>query len=234
MYDDITAIYDQIFPLNRAFLEFIPAYLGPMGSKVLDLGCGPGDYVDYLTHSGFPATGIDSSAEMIRDAQMHKQGTFFNYSFADIHRMDDVYECIFSMGNSLSYLPVNRMASFFGDVFNLLNMGGYFVMQVVNWDKFDRTAEMIFDVKTLADGRAFHRRYQPSLDGTVIFHTELRKDAELQGAWSDPLYPKLRAELVSQIEDSGLKVSDIFGDFQNSAFDPLSSPATIMVAQKIS
>jgi cyclopropane fatty-acyl-phospholipid synthase-like methyltransferase len=234
MYDDITAIYDQIFPLNQAFLDFIPAYLGPTGSKVLDLGCGPGDYVDYLTGFGYAASGIDSSAEMIRQAQTQKRGTFFNYSFTDIHQLADAYDCIFSMGNSLSYLPVKGMTPFFGNVFSLLNMGGYFVMQVVNWDKFDSTAEMIFDVKRLADGRTFHRRYQPSPDGTVIFHTELRKGDQLQGSWSDPLYPKLKADLDSQIEACGLKVSDMFGDFQNSPFDPLSSPATIMVVQKLS
>ena len=233
MYDDITAIYDQIFPLNRVFLDFIPDYLGNQGNQVLDLGCGPGDYVDHLTKAGYPSTGIDSSKEMIRQAQESKRGTFFNYSFAEIHQLTDTYDCAFSMGNSLSYLPVDSMSSFFEDVFRLLNAGGYFLMQVVNWDKYNNTGEMSFDVKILADGRSFHRGYDPMPDGTVIFHTELREGDEVLGAWSDPLYPKLADDLDKEIRNAGLDVVGIFGDFLGSAFETQSSPATVLVAQKV-
>lgn len=234
MYDDITAIYDQIFPLNRAFLEFIPAYLGSVGTRVLDLGCGPGDYVDHLTSLGYPATGIDSSAEMIRLAQEAKQGTFFHYSFTEINQLTDTFDCIFSIGNSLSYLPNDLLAPFFADVYRLLNEGGFFVMQVVNWDKYHHTGEMPFDVKILVDGRTFHRSYQPTPDGKVIFHTELRKDDEVQGSWVDPLDPKLMADLVQMMQNAGLKVVKKLGDFKSAPFDPLSSSATIVVAHKLS
>ncbi len=232
MYNDITTIYDQIFPLNRAFLAFIPDYLGSPGSKVLDLGCGPGDYVDHLTRSGFAATGIDSSAEMIRQAQAHKQGSFFNFSFTDIHQLDDAFDCIFSMGNSLSYLPSDDLKPFLENVYRLLNAGGLFVMQVVNWDRQRHSGVMSFDVKTLPDGRSFHRRYQPTPEGTVVFHTELQKGAETQAAWADTLYPKLMDDLLFEIQVVGLEVVEKFGDFQGSSFEALSSPATVLVAQK--
>ncbi len=234
MYDDITSIYDQIFPLNRAFLSFIPAYLGSLGSKVLDLGCGPGDYVDHFTRLGFPATGIDSSAEMIKGAQDEKQGTFFNYSFTEIHQLTDTYDCIFSIGNSLSYLPNDLLEPFFANVYRLLNADGFFVMQVINWDKYRHTREMSFDVKTLSDGRTFHRSYQPTTEGKVIFHTELRAGDEIQGSWSDPLYPKLVEELVLEIFEAEMNVVGKFGNFESAPFDPLSSPAMILVAQKLS
>ncbi|MBC8507968.1 MAG: class I SAM-dependent methyltransferase [Chloroflexi bacterium] len=234
MYDEITAVYEQIFPMNRAFLAFIPTYLGSLGGKVLDLGCGPGDYVDHLTHNGFPATGIDSSAEMIKGAQGGKRGTFFNYSFTEIDQLTDTFNCVFSIGNSLSYLPSNLLKPLFADVYRLLNADGYFVMQVVNWDKYRHTGAMSFDVKTLDDGRTFHRKYQPTPEGTVIFHTELRKGDEIQGSWSDPLGPKLVDDLVMAIQSAGMEIVGQFGDFESSPFDPLSSPATILVAQKVS
>jgi len=232
MYDDITAIYDQIFPLNRTFLSFIPAYLGSPGSKVLDLGCGPGEYVDHLARLGLSATGIDSSAEMIRQAQAEKLGTFFHFSFTEIDQLTDTFDCIFSNGNSLSYLPNELMKPFFADVYRRLNADGFFVMQLVNWDKYRQLGEMSFDVKTLSDGRTFHRNYQPASDGTVIFQTELRKSDDIQGSWSDPLYPKLVEELVLEIFEAGMNVVGKIGDFESTPFDPLSSPATIIVAQK--
>ena len=48
MYNQIADIYLEIFPLNQAILNLYPYYLGRPGAKVLDLGCGPGDYVDAL------------------------------------------------------------------------------------------------------------------------------------------------------------------------------------------
>ena len=234
MYDDITAIYDQIFPLNQTFLDFIPGYLGAQGSKVLDLGCGPGDYVDHLTRAGFPTTGIDSSAEMIKDAQERKKGSFFNYSFTEIDKLPDTFDCAFSIGNSLSYLPNDLLNPFLADVFRLLNVSGFCVMQVVNWDKHRHTGEMVFDVKTLSDGSTFHRSYQPTPDGAVIFHTELRKGDEIIASWSDPLDPKLLDDLVKAIRAADMEIVGQFGDFERSPLYPLTSPATILVAQKLS
>jgi cyclopropane fatty-acyl-phospholipid synthase-like methyltransferase len=232
MYDDITGFYDEIFPLNHAFLKFIPNYLEKSGSRILDLGCGPGDYVDELTRSGYIATGIDSSSEMIRRAKSQKQGAFIKYSFTEIEQLEDSYDCIFSIGNSLSYLPTDLLQPFFNDVFQLMNSSGFFVMQVVNWDKYFRTGSMNFEVKTLSDGRTFHRSYKLTSELNVIFHTELRKGKEIQNSWSDMLYPKLVDDLISKMQESGFVVHNKFGDFGHSDFDSLSSPATILVAKK--
>lgn len=232
MYDDITDIYAEIFPLNQSFLKFIQAYLGSPGSKVLDLGCGPGDYVDLISRNGYSAIGIDSSSEMINQAKQSKRGRFYNYSFSEIDQLDETFDCVYSIGNSLSYLSVDLVAPLFNDVFQLMNNSGYFIIQVVNWDKYFQTGSMIFDVKTLLDGRTFHRRYQTTSESTVIFHTELRKKQEMQGSWSDILYPKLAENLISLIQESGFVVADKFGDFSRLDFDPLTSPATILVAKK--
>ena len=91
MYDDIADIYLEIFPLNQAFLDFLPDYLGYPGSAVLDLGCGPGDYVDYLSRSGYCCVGIDSSTVMIKHAQEKRQGTFLNLSFNEINQVNGAY-----------------------------------------------------------------------------------------------------------------------------------------------
>ena len=117
MYDEIADIYLEIFPLNQAFLNFIPEYLGKPGSHVLDLGCGPGDYVDTLSNSGYRATGIDSSSTMITQAQAQKKGLFFNYSYTEINQLDGGFNCAYCIGNSLSYLPGDITQSFFKDVY---------------------------------------------------------------------------------------------------------------------
>jgi SAM-dependent methyltransferase len=232
MYDDIVSIYDEIFPLNQAFLTFIRAYLGGKHASVLDLGCGPGDYVHELSQAQYDVTGIDSSAEMIRRAKAGKNGNFFNFSFTELNRIEGDFNCVYSIGNSLSYLARDAMPRFCMDVSKLLRGKGHLLLQLVNWDKFRQTGLSEFPVKKLADGRTFHRRYERAGEATVIFRTELRKDGEVSKSWSDTLYPKYSDSLRHDIEAAALTIVDLFGDYQKSPFDPVSSPATILVAQK--
>ena len=234
MYNDIAPFYDQIFPLNQNFLAFIPAYLGEPGTRVLDLGCGPGDYVATLTHLGYCATGIDPSTEMIRAAQREKGGTFLNFGFSDLHRLGELYDCIFSIGNSLSYHPEDQMDAFYRDLFRLLSPGGAVVLQVVNWDRYREFGPPEFDVKTLSDKRTFHRSYQPGSGGSVIFKTELQDNGETLNSWSAPLYPKYSQALRQGIQEAGLSVLAVFSDFQGSPYQRLTSPATVLTARKMS
>ena len=232
MYDDIADIYLEIFPLNQAFLTFLQEYLGNPGSAVLDLGCGPGDYVDTLTRAGYRAVGIDSSKVMITEAQAQKQGTFYNLSFTETDQLEGDFDCAACVGNSLSYLPEDATHPFLKDIHRLLNPSGVFILQVVNWDKFFQMEAADFPVKTISGGRTFHRRYEWVEPSKVIFHTEIQKDGETQISWADPLYPKYYESAIRDLQASGLTVSGKFGDYDKSAFDPHSSPAMILTAQK--
>jgi SAM-dependent methyltransferase len=232
MYNDIVTIYQEIFPLNQAFLAFILPYLGEAGARVLDLGCGPGDYVDRLARQGYQATGIDPSVEMIRQARRQKLGTFYPYGFSQMDRLEEPFDCVFTIGNSLSYQPMDQMSAFWKHTARLLSPGGWLVIQVVNWDRYRKRGASEFEVKTLSDGRTFHRRYEPGPGGRVIFHTELRQGGALLEAWSDPLFPKYSNDLQGGCQEVGLRVVDLYGDFIHTPYDPFNSPATILVARK--
>ncbi len=233
MYNQIADIYLEIFPLNQAFLAFIPEYLGDFGNAVLDLGCGPGDYVDTLTRSGYRAAGIDNSSAMIAKANDEKLGAFYNYSFTEINQLHSNFDCAYCVGNSLSYLQHKSMRPFLKDTQNLLSTSGYFILQVVNWDRFRSMEASDFPVHSLSEGRSFHRRYE-WLDHTeVIFHTEIRKGDEILGSWADHLYPKYIDAIVDDFQAAGLTIKSQFGNYDKSSFDPFASPATIIVAQKV-
>ena len=233
MYNQIVDVYNQIFPLNQGFLDFIPTYLGGEGSSVLDLGCGPGDYVDTLSRQGYTVTGIDSSVEMIRRAREQKAGVFYPFSFAQLQELDDVFDCAYCIGNSLSYLPNDALEEFLAKLGQRLSTGAYFVLQVVNWDRFRLKSASDFPVKTLADGRTFHRRYESIDEERVIFHTELRDGEKLQAAWADALSPKYLHPMVEKLEAAGLEVIEKYGNYQKAPYSAQESPAMILVSQKV-
>jgi SAM-dependent methyltransferase len=235
MYDDIVEIYLEIFSLNNAFLNFIQTDLTAPGSWVLDLGCGPGDYINALTMAGYHGVGIDSSRGMIDHAQKTQLGTFYNLSFTEISQLEsdqfNRFDCIYCIGNSLSYLPNDRTLDFLGDLTNLMAPSGIFVLQVVNWDKLQHLGMTEFPVKAISKGRSFHRRYEWVKPSVVTFHTEIQSDGKKLNNWSDPLYPKYLESVVDACQFAGLKVIRILGDYDESDFDPICSPALILVAQ---
>jgi len=229
MYDDIVDVYDEIFPLNQAFFGFLKGHLGEIGSRVLDLGCGPGDYVGLLSDEGYDAVGIDSSVGMVEAAKAKHAGQFYPYSFTEIGKLDGSFDCIYCVGNSLSYLPNELLSTFMEDITRLLKGGGRFILQVVNWDRFVGMGRIDFDVKALSDGRTFHRGYEPQEDRTVIFHTSIQKDGNLMFEWADNLHPKTLSLLKDAILESGLDLDGVYGNYDKTDFDLESSPALILV-----
>ena len=156
----------------------------------------------------------------------------FQLSFTQIDRLEGNFGCVYCIGNSLSYLPTDAMTSFLKTVAGLLNPSGHFILQVVNWDKYRLTVNADFEVKTLSDGRTFHRQYEPTDNDAVLFKTELRIGGSISGAWSDPLYPKYMEDLASGLSAAGLPPIEQFGDFEKTPFIPATSPAAVVVAKK--
>ena len=58
------------------------------------------------------------------------------------------------------------------------------------------------------------------------------KNGNILNSWSDTIYPKYVDNVRQDMTDSKMTIVDVFGDFEKSPFDPSSSPATILVAQK--
>ena len=232
MYNDIVEIYDQIFPINVNFLLFLQDYLPNDAGQVLDLGCGPGDVVDILTREGFYAVGIDNSEKMIAYAKTTQEGIFYPYGFDEINRLEGQFDFVYCVGNSFSYLPNDKLDEFLVNIVSLLSEGGLFLIQVVNWDRFIGSREINFAVKTISDGRTFHRKYEEGEGGTVIFRTALKIKDQVIQEWQDVLYPKTRPILEKHTASSGLFIEAIYGDYNKEHFNPESSPALILVVKK--
>src|SRR5258708_7718579 len=70
-YDTVAADYVKAFagdldrlPVDRSLLDACARQL-ERGSRVLDLGCGPGQVADYLTSRGLQVVGLDLSHQML-------------------------------------------------------------------------------------------------------------------------------------------------------------------------
>lgn len=95
------------------------------GTKVLDIGCGPGFLAKFLTEHGLEVTGIDFSAKMIylaqnlllREAQFI-QSDFFEYSSTQTFNGIIAWDVFF-------HFPKYQQAEIYPKLYGLLNRGGY-------------------------------------------------------------------------------------------------------------
>ncbi|KUN16973.1 hypothetical protein AQJ23_43200 [Streptomyces antibioticus] len=89
-YDLLAERYAEVWfgrpsvPLAERFLQYVPA-----GSRVLDVGCGPGQYTRYFRSCGRVAMGVDISQKTVAgamtrcDAKVFARMTMTNLAFSD-------------------------------------------------------------------------------------------------------------------------------------------------------
>lgn len=78
--------------LDNQRLELINKYL--VGKKILDVGCGKGFYVDFLTKKGVDVTGVDFVAKFIREAKKLKQGRFIKADAQKLPFKDNEFDTV--------------------------------------------------------------------------------------------------------------------------------------------
>ena len=98
-YDNIADNYDR---LRESDSEVVVKLILKSGisstSKILDIGCGTGNYVAELQRRvGCPCWGVDPSPEMIRRAKTQNGRVTFSVGFAeDLGFEDDFFDFAFS------------------------------------------------------------------------------------------------------------------------------------------
>lgn len=70
-YDKVADIYAREFSGRKTDLKHLDEFLSllPKNARILDVGCGPGDYSKYMKEKGFSVEGIDLSIGMLQIAK---------------------------------------------------------------------------------------------------------------------------------------------------------------------
>jgi ubiquinone/menaquinone biosynthesis C-methylase UbiE len=146
-YDYCAEIYEQRFmdttPYQARVDEFCN-HLPSLRSKILDLGCGPGNYSKYIAETkGFKNIhGIDLSGEMVKRAKKNvASGTF---QVSDVRKLtlpDGSYHGVFS-SFCIPYLSYHETEKLILDVVNLLKSSGIFYISCMEGTKsgFEQTS----------------------------------------------------------------------------------------------
>lgn len=113
-----------------SLLEWLRDAKVPRGGRVVDLGCGGGQWLAMLQRKGYLACGVDISPEMIRIAERTAPGTELLCGSLDEVELREC-DAVTSLGEPLNYLNSGpRMKRVFKRVYAALKPGGLFVFDV--------------------------------------------------------------------------------------------------------
>ncbi|MFA5841947.1 MAG: class I SAM-dependent methyltransferase [Candidatus Paceibacterota bacterium] len=105
------------------------SFLNP-GSKILDVGCGPGNKADYFIKRGFSVVGIDFSENMIAIAKRDVPGGTFkvlDMRYAD--KLEGEFDAVF-MQASLLHIPKKEAEGVVRGFVGKLSNGGFLYVAV--------------------------------------------------------------------------------------------------------
>ncbi|NYE57364.1 class I SAM-dependent methyltransferase [Carboxydothermus ferrireducens] len=215
--------YDLLFPANVTVVNSLKKLFTP-AKKLLDAGCGTGNYALSLAESGFEVTGIDINPEFVslaREKARGKNNVKFLISDLTAFHLEEPFEGIFCIGNTLPVLGEDGIKKALANFFKHLLPGGLLVGQTVNFALFLKTGVFPFPEKKLLElDLIFRRRYE--LFGDLVrFSLELvfLQKGEI---YTDQmfLYPVTVEKLKTFLEDAGFREIGFYRDFTLTPYDP--------------
>jgi SAM-dependent methyltransferase len=139
MYDNIdyANCYDILYAKKdyEADVESIikVLQLNP-GSKIIDIGCGTGNYTKYLSIKGFDVTGVEPSVCMLNIAKSKRiKASFFNGYVHEYPIKHPGFDGAFAMFNIINHIQdISSLYQFFESVYVRLESKAKFVFDCYN------------------------------------------------------------------------------------------------------
>jgi SAM-dependent methyltransferase len=235
LYSGFAEHYEEIFPFREEVYGFLHGCLPEARSlRVLDLGCGPGHYCGRFAADGVEATGLDLDRAMIDQARSHYLSAEFHcLSMERAGSLGSGFHGIYCIGNTAAHLPTDRFAELLTRLYRMIEPGGTWVMQVVNWDRILQQGKQVFPVKTLAgEGSEFRRSYPVIGEDRVTFRVELVLGGDVRFSEETTLHPIRSEQLVELHRRAGFRRPDLFADFRGKPFSPAKADGMILVARR--
>jgi len=230
-YSEFAEYYETVFPYEESVYAFLRSRVPKDATRVLDIGCGTGDYCGRFSEQGLQAVGIDLDPWMIaRARKRYPVPEFRELGMQDVPKLEGSFGAAWCIGNVAAHLEQLRLPAFLSAVRNLLSPGSLWVVQTVNWDAIlGRETYAFPDVEVGRDGLVFARRYPEISENRVVFETSLTKDGNVVFEGQTELYPVRSSEYVRLHQQAGFRSTGHYGGFDEEVYAPESSLFSVLV-----
>lgn len=218
---------DRNYKEAQLFMDNLTHYLNlPEKAKVLDLCCGKGRHAIYLSQLGFDVIGADLSENSITEAKKN-DNTNLHFQVHDMREVfEDKFDAIFNLFTSFGY--------FENDADNLTTLNaikeslteyGFAVIDFMNVTNVLNTL-VPEELKTV-DGIEFNiKRY---LKEGYIYKEIAFEDNGQKYHFTEKVRALTLEDFEQMMEEAGIYLLDIFGDYKLKKFHKTESERLIMI-----
>jgi len=213
-----------------AFLDRLIQYLNPdENARFLDVACGKGRHSIYLNQKGYDVTGIDLSAQNVQKANRNKNEhlRFFKHDMRE--PFSGSFDFVVNLFTSFGYfendednqLSIQRMAESTVE-------GGKVVIDFMNAKKI--IMGLVPDERKMIDGIEFHIQRELK-DGRIVKRISFETNGE-KHRYTEYVRALTLDDFYVYFQRTGLKILDIFGDYELNDYNAVVSDRLILIAQK--
>ncbi|RYG42066.1 MAG: class I SAM-dependent methyltransferase [Chitinophagaceae bacterium] len=218
---------DRDYAEARLFMDNITAYLNlPDDAKILDLACGKGRHSVYLNSLGYNVTGADLSPNSIASAAKHSNDTL-HFEVHDMRQpFEEKFDAIFNLFTSFGYFETDQdNQEALKAMRDSLKDDGFAVIDFMNVAKV--IPNLIADETKTVEGIDFHiKRY---VEDDHIFKEIRFSDNGKSYEFVEKVKALTLADFTQMMDDAGIFLLDIFGDYKLKKFHPKESDRLILV-----
>jgi len=216
---------NQLIELIHTYLKISPRI------NILDLCCGQGRHALQLAQSGYKVYGMDLSRQLLQVAKFRKtedQNAYFVQADMRYLPTYQAFDLLLNLFTSFGYFESDvENISVFHQFFHALKKGGNFVFDYFNtrhvienlvpFEK-DQVGDLKIEIKRCIKGSRVQKRiYIKNKNHSAVFYESVK------------MYT--RNEILNMLQEVGLRVHYIFGNYDGSKFS-LNSPRLIIMGQK--
>lgn len=202
-------------------------------ASVLDLACGAGRHSIIFSKKGFDVTAVDLSERLLCEAKKlaDEEGIDIEFIKSDLRdlNLDREFTLVINLFTSFGYFKDDEENfKIFDIAFKHLRDNGRFVIDFLNKNYIEKNLRE-YSEDSFLNKKIIQRR---AITGDrVIKNIEILSDGK-----TSKFYESVRMfsyeELIYALNDRGLFVDRIYGDFGGSKFDPEKSERIIIFAVK--
>ncbi len=211
----------------QVFMDNLTHYLNlPEKAKVLDLACGKGRHSIYLNQLGFDVVGADLSENSIIEASKQSNETL-HFKVHDMREaFEEKYDAIFNLFTSFGYFENDDdNLTTLKAIKNSLSDYGFAVIDFMNVNQVINNL-VPEEVKTV-DGIDFHlKRYVA--DGHIFKEIDF-EDKGQKFHYTEKVKALTLQDFESMMEEAGIYLLDIFGDYKLKKFHKTESERLILI-----
>lgn len=212
--------------LSKLLLELSPK----INSRFLDIACGKGRHALFIHQKGFESTGVDLSKESILYAQQYKkEGLNFEVHDMRLAYKENQFDYVLNLFTSIGYFEhseENQEA--ITNMANNLVKGGKLIIDFMNAKKVMSNI-VASETKTVE-----HLTFQIErkiVDGYIIKNIRF-SDQGQDFHYQERVQALTLSDFSDYLQKAGLKILNLWGDYNLNDFDAVQSDRLIIVAQK--